>query len=62
MPGFVADGKGTLEGIPVELSLAVIETPSSKYLLMVGAADSDALSRHAPTIMKILRGLQPTAG
>jgi hypothetical protein len=62
MDALVADGIGTLDGTPIELSVGVLLTPTDKFLLVVGMADSAALHRHEATVLEIFQRLEPYRG
>jgi len=59
MDALLQDGKGVVDGVDVDLSVGVVLTPADKFLLIVGAAESGALERHADTVLAILNGLKP---
>ncbi|MCR9142144.1 MAG: hypothetical protein NXI24_07820 [bacterium] len=59
MPAVVMDAKGSVEGEPVDLGIAVIMTPANKALLVFAIAQSSAVEKHEKTIEKILGGIKP---
>jgi predicted Zn-dependent protease len=59
MEALLQDGKATYKGIAVELSVGVIDTPSDKFLLVVGEAESAAFPEHEATIRKVIEGIKP---
>lgn len=59
MKAVAIDGKGKAEGQPVDVSIAVIATPSGKALVIVGLAQSKKLKKHEKTVTKILASIKP---
>jgi hypothetical protein len=59
MDALLQDGRGMYRGVPVELSVGVIDTPSEKYLLVVGEAETAAFASHEGTIRKVIEGIKP---
>ena len=59
MEALLQDGKATYKGIPVELSVGVIDTPSEKYLLVVGEAETATFAQNEATIRKVIEGIKP---
>lgn len=59
MSGLYQDGKGTIDGVAVDLGVGVLDTPSDKFLLVVGAADSAHFDAHEAEIKDILDHIQP---
>jgi hypothetical protein len=59
MEALLQDGKGSYKGTQVELSVGVIDTPSDKYLLVVGEAETAMFQQHEATIRKVVEGIKP---
>jgi len=59
MEALLQDGRGTYKGIAVDLSVGVIDTPSDKYLLVVGEAETAMFQAHESTIRKVIEGIKP---
>jgi hypothetical protein len=59
MEALLQDGKGSYKGMAVELSVGVIDTPSDKYLLVVGEAETSMFAAHEATIRKVVEGIKP---
>ena len=59
MEALLQDGRGTYKGRGVELAVGVIDTPSEKYLLVVGEAESAYFPNHEATIRKVMEGIKP---
>lgn len=59
MEAVSVDGKGTVEGHPVELGVLVIKTPKDKVLLVFGMVSEEGLKKHAKGLTRILRGIKP---
>ena len=59
MEALLQDGRGTYKGVPVELAVGVIDTPSEKYLLVVGEAETASFPTHEATIRKVMEGIKP---
>jgi hypothetical protein len=56
----LVDGKGKAEGKRVKLSVAVVERPNQKALLVFGVVESAKLKKHEKALTKILTSLKPT--
>lgn len=59
MPAGFVDGHAVVEGAPVELGIGAVQTPTGKYLLMIGMADEGTLAAHEPAVMSVLESIQP---
>ena len=59
MEALFQDGRASYQGVPVELSVGVIDTPSDKFLLVVGEAESSAFPQHEATISKFMESIKP---
>jgi predicted Zn-dependent protease len=59
MDALLIDAKATSEGQPVDLGLAIVTSPTGKFLLIVGVADSGKLAAHEGEVNEILAGLRP---
>lgn len=59
MDALVMDGKGTVEGTPVDMGIALIATPNQKILLVFGVVESSAAAKHEATVEKIMTGIKP---
>jgi hypothetical protein len=59
MEALLQDGKAQYKGTQVELSVGVIDTPSDKYLLVVGEAETSTFAAHEATIRKVVEGIKP---
>ena len=59
MEALLQDGKATYNGRAVDLSVGVIDTPSDKYLLVVGEAETAYFAQHESEIRKVIEGIKP---
>ncbi len=59
MDAIVMDGKGSVEGTPVEMGIALIATPNKKILLVFGVVEATAAEKHEATVEKIMMGIKP---
>jgi hypothetical protein len=59
MPGLYQDGKGTIDGVAVDLGVGVIDTPADKFLVVVGAADSAHFAEHEGEVKEVLARIAP---
>jgi hypothetical protein len=59
MAALFQDGRGTYRGVPVELSVGVIDTPTDKFLLVVGEAESATYREHEGAIHRFIEGIKP---
>jgi predicted Zn-dependent protease len=59
MPAVTIDATGRVDGKRVELSIAVLRTPSRKALVILGVAESAKLRRHERTLTRIITSLKP---
>lgn len=59
LKGVSMDAKGKVDGKPVELGLAVLETPNKKALLVFGMGESAQLKKHEAAVSRILQSIKP---
>ena len=59
MKAISADGNGIIEGKPAKIGLLVIQSPSGKAVLVLGAVQATKWAKHKKAITKIMKSLKP---
>jgi predicted Zn-dependent protease len=62
MRAVIVDATGRVDGVAVDLSIALIRAPSRRILVVLGIAESDKLLYHERTLARIVTSLQPIGG
>lgn len=59
MQGHTVDGKGTVEGQPVEVGVMILKTPKDKILVVFGIISEAGAKKHHNALVRILTGIKP---
>lgn len=59
MQAHSVDGKGTVEGHPVEVGVMLVKTPTGKILLVFGIISEEGAKKHHKALVRILTGIKP---
>ncbi len=59
MKGVAADGEGDIEGKRAMIGLMVLQSPTGKVVLVLGAVQKSKWKKHKKRITKILQSLKP---
>lgn len=59
MQAHSVDGKGTVEGNPVEIGVMIIKTPKDKILVVFGIVSEEGAKKHHNALVRILKGIKP---
>ena len=59
MQAHSVDGKGTVEGQPVEVGVMIIKTPKDKILVVFGIVSEEGAKKHHKALVRILKGIKP---
>lgn len=59
MQAVSVDGKGTVEGSPVEVGVMVMKTPKDKVLMVFGIISEAGAKKHHKALVKILKSIKP---
>ncbi len=59
MQAHSVDGKGTVEGHPVEVGVMLIKTPTGKVLMVFGIISEEGAKKHHKALVRILTGIKP---
>ncbi len=59
MPALFANGKGVMDGTPVELGVALVLAPDDKVLISLGLAQPNVTPETGKQLTEILRSLRP---
>lgn len=59
MQAVSVDGKGQVDGTPVEVGVLVVQTPKNKVLLVFGIVSESGAKKHQKHLMRIIRGIKP---
>lgn len=59
LEGRSIEGKGTVEGAPVEVGVLIVKTPSGKMLLVFGIISETGAKKHSKALTRILKSIKP---
>ena len=59
MRGVSVDGKGTIEGVAMDIGLMVLQAPSGKVIVILGFAAEGTMGQHERDVQSIFQSLKP---